>query len=113
MKLESQMKIESMMEANEKLEEEVESLHERILELEKQKSTTVNDYEFQLLLLRNEIDKVREEYHQREDELRSNLNDRIIVKNKEIARFAERVKQETEELMRKHKDRVVALEKEY
>lgn len=42
-----------MMEANEKLEEEIESLHERILELEKMKSTLINDYEFQILLLKN------------------------------------------------------------
>lgn len=49
------MKIESMMEVNEKLEEEIEGLHERILELEKAKSGLINDYEFQLLLLKNEI----------------------------------------------------------
>ena len=113
MKLESQMKIESMMEANEKLEEEIEGLHERILELEKMRSTLINDYEFQILLLKNEMEKLRDECHQREDELRANLNEKIVVKNKEIARFAERIKQETEELLRKHRDRVTAIEKEY
>lgn len=82
------MKIESMMEVNEKLETEIEDLHERILELEKTKSSLINDYEYQLLLLRNEIEKTKEEARQREDDLRANLNERIIVKNKEIAKFA-------------------------
>lgn len=44
MKLESQMKIESMMEANERLDTEIEELHERILELEKIKASLTNDY---------------------------------------------------------------------
>jgi hypothetical protein len=57
------------------------------------KSTIINDYEFQILLLKNETEKLKDEYHQREDELRANLNEKIIVKNKEIARFAERIKQ--------------------
>lgn len=46
------------------------------------KSSLVNDYEFQLLLLHNEIDKVKDESKQREDDLRANLNERIVVKNK-------------------------------
>ena len=76
------MKIESMMQANERLQTEIEELHERILQLEKVKSSLINDYEFQLLLLHNEIDKIKDDSKQKEDDLRANLNERIVVKNK-------------------------------
>lgn len=62
-----------------------------------------------MLLLKNEIEKTKEECIEKEDELRANLNEKIIVKNKEIAKFAEKIKQETEELLKKNKDRVVAI----
>ena len=76
------MKIESMMQANERLQTEIEELHERILQLEKVKSSLINDYEFQILLLHNEIDKIKDDSKQKEDDLRANLNERIVVKNK-------------------------------
>lgn len=36
---------------------------------------------------------MKEDCREREDELRANLNEKIVVKNKEIAKFAERIKQ--------------------
>ena len=65
------------------------------------------------MLLNNEIDKIKDDSKQREDDLRANLNERIVLKNKEIAKFAEKIKLESEELMRKNRVRVTTIEKEY
>ena len=59
------------------------------------------------------MQKIKEDSIEKEDELRANLNEKIIVKNKEIAKIAQKLKQETEDLLKKHKDRVIAIEKEY
>lgn len=56
----------------------------------------INDYEYQILLLKNEIEKTKEDAKQREDELRDNLNERIVVKNKEMTKLAEKIKLETD-----------------
>ena len=60
MKMELQMKVESMIEVNEKLEGDIEELQDRVLQLEKDKATLVNDYEFKLLLSSNEMEQLKE-----------------------------------------------------
>jgi hypothetical protein len=59
------------------------------------------------------MEKIKEDARQREDDLRANLNERIIVKNKEMAKLSEKIKLETDELVRKNKQRINILEKEY
>ncbi len=81
------MKIDSLSELVEKLELEIEELHHHIVKMEKEKTTVINEYEFKLLVKRNEYQQLKDDFEIKEHELRNVFNEHIRVKNSEIQRF--------------------------
>ena len=53
---------------------DIEQLQDRVLQLEKDKATLINDYELKLLLSSNKMEQLKEEYNEKEQQLRDSLN---------------------------------------
>lgn len=90
--MEMQMKVDSLIDVNKEIEEQLFHVQDKIQELENEKSRIISEYQLKIVIIKNQMQQIKDDYAVREEEMKDILDTKLQLKNKQINRLTEKLK---------------------